>query len=201
MPAKRLHIPLSFFLAALGIVACTVIPAKSSYAATLPGSPATESPAGLVAGTKITLPGGRVVTLPKPWSDMSISDLANLGIEPGMGPKVSTSVAPAGRVAPGSAQSASGCNQEVCIILTGSGRKVTGWQTTGEYTGSSDAFCTYAVYWAPGNSVYATGITVCGGPGEYYGYYAEVPIVWSSNIELCNTWAGIPGKPCEEVHS
>jgi len=161
---------------------------------TAPGAHVKGSSAELPAGTHITLPNHRVVILPKAWSKMSISDLAKIGIRPGMGPKAGDSYS---AVRP---LSASGCNQEVCIIITGSGLKVTGWQTTGEYTGAKDPFCTYSVYWAPGNTVYATGIVVCGGQGTYYGYFADVPIVWTTNIQICNTWAGIPGKPCETVH-
>ena len=147
------------------------------------------------AGTHITLPDGRRVTLPKAWPQMTIGDLARIGIHPDMGPRVKDT-RPATKTA--NPDSATRCDREVCIIIGGSGLIVNSWETTGDYSGPTPV-CTYSIYWAPTNVVYATGTTVCGGEGTYYGYDKDTPIYWSNNITICNTWTQMYGKPCVHV--
>jgi hypothetical protein len=149
------------------------------------------------AGSRIALPNGRHVKLPKSWIQMTISDLAEIGIHPGMGPRVVDTHAATRTFRP---DSASSCDLEVCIYVTGGGLTVNSWETTGDYDGQTPV-CTYAVYWAPSNTVYATGTAVCGGDGLYYGYDKDTPIIWGTAITICNTWVEMYGKSCVGVHS
>lgn len=90
---------------------------------------------------------------------------------------------------------ASGCNQRVCIYVTGSGTLVTWWSTTAALPSS---MCTFAKYWANGVLVYE-GNTKCGSSGaEVHSYWAD-PGYFAAGIVVCNTWVGVPGKPCETV--
>lgn len=147
----------------------------------------------LPSGTAITLVSGATAHLPKAWSKMSVSDLAHLGIVPNQGPQ-SVTTAPTPRTA--HPNDASGCNANVCIWVYGNGLTVNKWDTTGN---SSVATCTFSVYWAPGNAVFSTGQEVCGGPGLYYGYEADVPFSFVTTTQVCVSWVYIPGKPCETV--
>jgi hypothetical protein len=157
--------------------------------------PPSTSGSGLPAGTRITLPDGRHVALPKPWAQMTMADLAKIGIHPDMGPKIEDAFLGAKPARP---DTASRCQQEVCIYIRGSGLTVNSWETTGDYDGPTPV-CTYSVYWAPANTIYATGAAVCGGEGLYVGYDKDTPIIWGSPVTVCNTWTEMFGKPCVGV--
>ena len=90
---------------------------------------------------------------------------------------------------------ASGCNQDVCIYVEGSRTQVTYWSTTASLPAS---MCTVAKYWANGVLVYE-GNTKCGSSGGRVSSYWSDPGYFASGTELCSTWTGIPGKPCETV--
>lgn len=90
---------------------------------------------------------------------------------------------------------ASGCNQRVCIYVTGSGTRVTWWSTTAVLPSS---MCTFAEYWANGALVYE-GNTKCGSAGGEVSSYWPHPGYFATGTQLCNTWIGVPGKPCETV--
>jgi hypothetical protein len=105
-------------------------------------------------------------------------------------------LAPAASAAPSaSPQTASGCNQSVCIYVEGSGTQVTYWSTTAALPAS---MCTVAKYWASGALVYE-GNTKCGSSGAEVSSYWSDPGYFAVGTQLCNTWTGIPGKPCETI--
>lgn len=89
--------------------------------------------------------------------------------------------------------SASGCNQSVCI--TGSGTEVTNWSTSATLPAS---MCSVADYWAAGNLVYQ-GNEKCGaGNGSVFSYWPK-PGYFAPGTQLCSTWTGVAGRPCETV--
>lgn len=94
-----------------------------------------------------------------------------------------------------SPQTASGCNQDVCIYVEGSGTQVTYWSTTAALPAS---MCTVAKYWANGVLVYE-GNTKCGSSGAQVFSYWSNPGYFAAGTVLCNTWTGVPGKPCETI--
>lgn len=96
--------------------------------------------------------------------------------------------------------SASGCNQEVCIDVQGSGLYVDQWNTTAY----GNVGCSYAVYLRNGNYIRITD-DICptsSGDGVYY-YDWAYPIggKFGNKDKVCNTWYYLPGKPCETIHS
>ncbi len=94
-----------------------------------------------------------------------------------------------------SPQTASGCNQSVCIYVEGSGTRVTYWSTTAALPTS---MCTVAKYWANGVLVYE-GNTKCGSSGRQVFSYWSDPGYFAAGTVLCNTWTGISGRPCETI--
>ncbi len=94
-----------------------------------------------------------------------------------------------------SPQTARGCNQNVCIYVEGSGTQVTYWSTTAALPAS---MCTVANYWANGVLLYE-GNTKCGSSGGQVSSYWSNPGRFAAGTQLCNTWTGIPGKPCETI--
>lgn len=91
--------------------------------------------------------------------------------------------------------SASGCNQAVCIYVTGSGTQVTYWSTTAVLPSSE---CSVADYWANGQLVYK-GKSKCGSAGAEVSSYWPDPGYFAAGTQLCNTWTGVPGRPCETI--
>jgi hypothetical protein len=93
---------------------------------------------------------------------------------------------------PPSPDSASGCSDDVCIEVIGSGLTVDNWNTWAYYDG-----CSYAVYWEDreiaftGEEVCDDGLleTLASGFGEF-----------ENDTQVCNTWIGVAGEPCETVH-
>jgi hypothetical protein len=84
----------------------------------------------------------------------------------------------------------------VCIDIQGSGSTVTDWQTT---AWASTYIGTQADFWV--NSVLQRqGNIQCAASGT------ELESDWKNasfpnGTVLCNTWPGIPGKPCETIES
>jgi hypothetical protein len=93
--------------------------------------------------------------------------------------------------------SASGCNQSVCINVVGSGLYVSDWSTTAY---PSTYVCSYAAYWANG-IVIATSNEVCGNQNDVFYSDWNNPGYFPNNTQVCNTWLQIAGKPCETVYS
>jgi hypothetical protein len=129
---------------------------------------------------------------------LTVEQGAALGIKPGMaGPNgvvPTIRVLSKGSIIP---NSASGCNQNVCIYVTGSKLHVSDWSTTGY---DANPTCTYAAYWVAGK-VKATSNEVCGGSDTEYVSDWNDPGNFPNHTQLCNTWLHISGKPCETVHS
>lgn len=100
-------------------------------------------------------------------------------------PAVPTAVAAAAPL------TASSCDGHVCIYVNGNGSV---WQTT---AGLTRATCTYADFWVNDVLEVQTG-TQCVPAGT------ELRSDWDdasfpSDTQLCNTWPGIPGEPCETI--
>lgn len=92
--------------------------------------------------------------------------------------------------------SASGCSQDVCMQITGSGAHVADWDTQGYWNGP--VICTYSIF-EINSTIIRTGTVVCGGAGVFF-------TDWPANRNFptpslaCNQWANIPGLPCETIH-
>lgn len=93
--------------------------------------------------------------------------------------------------------SATGCNVDVCIALTGSGLTVDKWETRGYVTGAQ---CSYARY-LRNDSVIATSGTVCSSGAGWLVSTWNNPGTFADGTILCNTWSGITGKPCKTVQA
>jgi hypothetical protein len=92
--------------------------------------------------------------------------------------------------------SASGCNANVCIQVTGEGLFVSRWATQA----FGNVGCTKAWFHAQLSSV--TSPTICptgSGSGTYF-YNAGPAGYYQDGEDLCNTWDRIEGYPCIEVH-
>jgi hypothetical protein len=95
--------------------------------------------------------------------------------------------------------SATGCNQSVCIYLYGTGLVVNQWNT--DVTSGSN--CTQAAY-HENSSVIAVSNILCDGPGYYLSEWSNPGPdggYFPNNTKLCNTWLNNRGYPCEYVHS
>lgn len=104
-----------------------------------------------------------------------------------VGHRATTAIAP---------RSAYGCNQDVCISIIGNGTFVKSWATSA-YPNYAYR-CTWANYWANGKLL-LSGALQC--RSDYY-YYSNAIIGTQvkAGSQVCNTWFGIPGKPCESIH-
>lgn len=105
-------------------------------------------------------------------------------------------VQPGPQQASASPLSASGCNGSVCIDVQGSGSQVSDWETT---AWAASPTCTYANFWVNG-ALARQGNQQCVSGGT------ELRSDWTNTsfpngTVLCNTWAGIQGKPCETIES
>ena len=134
---------------------------------------------------QITSPDGRSAG----WASINY-----LESHPGAIPGVTIHKEPRGSAQPASA---SGCNGDVCIDITGTGVIITKWGTTGY----GNVGCTWANFYYEGGD-YA-GPDVCpnsADPGVYYDYTGPTGY-YRSGSEVCNAWYRIPGFPCETIHS
>lgn len=91
--------------------------------------------------------------------------------------------------------SASGCNDQVCIEVTGTGLEVTKWYTAA-YSPDNDDICSYPAFWVDGELDF-TGEEICGTLLEAWD---DEPEWFDNHTQLCNTWPGVAGRPCETVH-
>lgn len=167
----------------------------------------------LSQGQSIRLPDGSRRVLPKNWSEMTVGDLAGIGLRPG---QHRAGTAPAGAAAgqhktatvPATVaaapeppidetQSARGCNQGICIYLGGSGLQVNSWETTANTAGRN--LCTYAAYFRGYNNIEATSNQICGRYSSVYAYRYDMPKIYSDRDQLCNTWVNFAGKPCKQI--
>lgn len=127
---------------------------------------------------------------------MTVQEGAALGLTPGMSYKGST---PSKPVELGSivSDTASGCNQSVCISVIGTGLLVSDWSTKAYFPNAGEIF---AAFWANG-SVIATSPSVYTPPGEWWTDDWGHEAYFANGTQLCNNWWGTSGKPCETVHS
>lgn len=90
-----------------------------------------------------------------------------------------------------------GCNQNVCIDVTGAGVLVSRWATQA----FGNVGCTRAYFHAQSSTVASP--TICStrhGDGVYF--YSEGPAgSYQDRDALCNSWEGIAGYPCIEVRA
>lgn len=94
------------------------------------------------------------------------------------------------------AMSASGCSERVCITIYGDGLYISEWDTRALWDG--DYICTQSAWWNPKYLPIRYGNGVCGGSGVFFSYWQ--PKRNFKQALACNTWYGIPGKPCESVY-
>lgn len=168
--------------------------APTAMAQTPPTS-ATSLVTVVVAGTPLKMSPAMAakVSSPKGFATLSPGELAAVGIGPGMHEKgVPAATAGGGGVIP---MSSSGCNSLVCIYITGTGLKVTDWDTSAGYY---SYLCTYAAFWN-GSRILTTSNTVCT-TGPFFAVWG-VTRNYVPGTQLCNTWVGISGRPCETIHS
>jgi hypothetical protein len=124
---------------------------------------------------------------------VTVKQAAALGILPGISTPGFTASTPT--VEHVVSDSASGCNQLVCINLVGSGLTVTSWSTSGTYTIQTPAF---AIYYKNG-VVIATSVIVEAEPGETLGDQMIGTHSFPNGTQLCNGWGGTLGHPCETI--
>lgn len=91
--------------------------------------------------------------------------------------------------------SASGCNEEVCIEVTGSGLVVTKWFTAA-FSPDYDEICSFPAFWVD-DEIDFVGDEICGTEIEAWDDATED---FENNTQLCNSWPGVAGFPCETVH-
>lgn len=162
---------------------------------TLGATTANASPAGPVGLVKYTLsPGGSAG-----WVSV-----AYLRSHPGGVPGTGITAAVASAVVHGGAAkpaitasgalpaSASGCNQDVCIDVEGSGTRVDTWSTQAfGNVGCTEAF----YYWHEGDWEAPQICPDTSDPGVYW--WNSGPIgTYPNGDELCNAWMNIKGFPC-----
>ena len=92
----------------------------------------------------------------------------------------------------------SGCNQDVCLQVTGNGLNVTEWDTQGYYNGNIQ-LCTVGYFYVNDQEVRSTPL-ICGGAGTFYASWS-MNHNFANQTKLCNQWKKIPGEPCLVVHT
>jgi hypothetical protein len=91
--------------------------------------------------------------------------------------------------------SASGCNVDVCIYLTGSGLTVDRWRTTGYVTSNE---CSRARFWANGSIVKASSLFCPSSSGTLSATW-ESPGRFANGTQACNSWTNVTGYPCKTI--
>jgi hypothetical protein len=185
----------ALLLAVTAVAATAAVPALAATARTSATSSTLPRPG---ASRVVRLPDNTSVVLPKPYDEMSYSQLAKHGIAPGVNGirRVTASAYASLKLRP---LNASGWNDNVWISIqsyNGKGLDVTGWTTVadpGAYT------CTWADYWENGE-LWAESNEVC---GTAFTSNANnlLPHIFGNGTTLCNTWITVLGRPCEIVHS
>lgn len=142
-----------------------------------------------------TVHGWHAITLPAGWQNMSAAQLAKYGIVPNMpgpdGEHVIVSATPLASPAVMQPDSHSGCSQDVCIDVYGSGLYVSSWDT---YAHLGTGNCSYAVFNVNGQTL-ETGPEECGNTGYVYATGSLVNHYYNAGDQLCNAWPHEPGYP------
>ena len=189
----------SLIIAFAAAVACVLAAATSAYASTAPatGIVRVQSNGHVVDHVVSAALASKINS--GDWRDLSMQQLASAGIHPGMSSGGAAITAAAGpKIAP---RSASGCNYSLydamCIYVFGSGLLVDDWDTSvSNYFALNK--CSYAGYWVAG-VLTGTSNVVCGN-GDFWAYSTPAQY-YINGTQLCNTWLGWAGKPCEKVVS
>ena len=114
----------------------------------------------------------------------------------------SKSASSAGGAAVVSPNSASGCSENVCITVIGSGLYISDWNTRAIYSGNY--ICTRSRWWfqyrndPPPGWLERTGNGVCGGAGVFFSDW-QAQKGFPTGV-ACNTWDYIVGRPCESIY-
>jgi hypothetical protein len=128
---------------------------------------------------------------------MTIEQAAKLGIHPGMpGPNGTIPIVKLStlKIQPADAY---GCNQSVCITVTGQGRFVQAWDTKAYFANYTE---TFAIYWLNGK-VETTSRSFYAVPGDWAYVDFAPEEYYPNNSQVCNTWFAHSGKPCETIQS
>jgi hypothetical protein len=169
--ALRRRASVTALVALFGIALATAAGAAPALAQTAPGS-------DIVVST-----GGDAAQAPQPAG--------------ARGPFVATSAAgtlvygwrPAG-VRP---NSASGCNQEVCLQVIGYSNYISRWSTQGFNDGP---ICSWPDWWYALNVVATTPILCVDDPGVFFADWYPNRKFTPNPGSACNSWWGINGFPC-----
>lgn len=92
--------------------------------------------------------------------------------------------------------SASGCNYDVCIYLTGSGLTVDKWRTTGYVTSNE---CSRAKFWANGDLI-KTSSLYCPSTSGTLSVTWDNPGRFADGTKACNSWTNVTGYPCKTIY-
>jgi hypothetical protein len=95
--------------------------------------------------------------------------------------------------------SAEGCNQNVCLQVTGSGTYISNWNTWA----FGNVGCTHALYLEDG-ALWLESLAICptsSSDGVYYFYLNIDGSPFDADTTVCNNWVSKPinGFPCEEI--
>jgi hypothetical protein len=107
--------------------------------------------------------------------------------------KTEASATPAIGVQP---NSASGCNQDVCIQINGYSNYISYWGTTGFNDGP---LCSWPDWWYALNVVATTDILCVDDAGVFIGDWYPNRRFTPNPATACNSWWAINGFPCETV--
>ena len=91
--------------------------------------------------------------------------------------------------------SASGCNVDVCIYLTGSGLTVDQWRTTGYVTSNE---CSRARFWANGSIIKSSSLYCPSSSGTLSTTWFS-PGRFANGTQACNSWTNVTGYPCKTI--
>ena len=92
--------------------------------------------------------------------------------------------------------SASGCNVDVCIYLTGSGLTVDRWRTTGYVTSNE---CSRARFWANGSIIKSSSLYCPSSSGTLSATW-DSPGRFANETQACNSWTNVTGFPCKTIY-
>lgn len=92
--------------------------------------------------------------------------------------------------------SASGCNVDVCIYLTGSGLTVDRWRTTGYVTSNE---CSRARFRANGSIIKSSSLYCPSSSGTLSATW-DNPGRFANGTQACNSWTNVTGYPCKTIY-
>lgn len=94
--------------------------------------------------------------------------------------------------------SASGCNGSVCITVNGSGLHVNYVESSAKYP---KTFTTYAQFYLNGRA-WLDSFKISGKAGDTYSTgNITIDENFANGTQICVSWPGISGRPCETIES